>query len=180
MAAPKCGRKAKSTGEPCTRPAGPGGIPCRFHGGAAKKLRAVGHLRLAEQRATELLARMDVEPTADPLRELSKLAGQVLAWRDVCADMVNKLTSVRYDGGEAAGEQLRAEVALFERALDRCTTVLVAIAKLDIDARLARISEAQAEVVVRALEAGLTAAAVEGPAVARARAAVERVLRSAA
>lgn len=178
MAAEKCTATAKSTGNRCTRPVVPGATVCRFHGGAATQVRVAGHLRLAEAEAQKILARMDVQAVDDPLGELAKLAGQVLAWRDVCADMVNELKSVRY--GTENGEQLRAEVALFERALDRCASVLVAIAKLNIDDRLARISEQQAEVVVRAVDAALAAAGLTGEKAAEARRVAARELRGAA
>lgn len=90
---------------------------------------------------------------------------------------MNELTLIRYEAMGAGTEQLRAEVALFERALDRCIAVLGMIAKLDIDSRFVRISERQADVVVRALEAGLAAAGVDGEQVQRARHAVARELR---
>jgi hypothetical protein len=109
------------------------------------------------------LARLDVEPVDDRLRELAKLAGQVLAWRDELAARVNALTSLRYTAGESRTEQLRAEVALFERALDRCAALLGLMARLGIDTRLARISERQADAVVRAADAAIAAAGVTGP-----------------
>jgi hypothetical protein len=56
-----------------------------------------------------------------------------------------ELDSLRYE--TEFGEQLRSEVALFERAPDRCEPVLVAMARLNLDERLIRISEAQAHLV---------------------------------
>jgi len=114
---------------------------------------------------------------ADPLTELGKLAGQVLAWRDALAAHVNELTSIRYSARGAGTEQLRAEVALFERALDRCAHVLVAMAKLDIDARLAAITEQQATAMLRALDATLTAIGISGSAAVEARSVMARHLR---
>lgn len=176
MAHPRCGRHSRSTGKPCVQPAGPGGSPCRFHGGAAKQVRAAGKAREAEQQAAAVLARLDVDPVADPLTELSKFAGQVMAWKDTFAERVNALTALRWEDAKGA-EQLHAEVAVFERAMDRCTQVLVAMAKLDIDSRLAEISKQQADAVVRAIDAGLAAAGVSGPAATEARHAAARALR---
>jgi uncharacterized protein YukE len=99
------------------------------------------------------MARLDVPPVENALTELAKIAGQVVAWKDALAGKVNALTSLRYEG--ESGEQLRSEVVLWERALDRCEKFLTAMARLDIDERLARVTERQAEQVSAALTAVL-------------------------
>lgn len=43
----RCTAKAKSTGKSCTRPAIPGGVVCRYHGGAAPQVRQKAAARLA-------------------------------------------------------------------------------------------------------------------------------------
>ena len=155
----RCGGPRKHGAGPCTQRAGWGtghlGVGrCKLHGGATPSHEAAG----AEQLLAQQIARLDVPAVADPLTELSKLAGQVVAWKDQLAAKVNELTELRYEG--FAAEQLRAEVALWERALDRCNTVLATMAKLRIDERLAAISERQAEAVLRAIDAALDAAGV--------------------
>lgn len=124
---------------------------CRMHLG--KKASAV----IAEHEARKAVARLDLSPVGDPLNQLAILAAQVLAWRDAMAEQVNGLTSLRYESFSDAGssEQLRAEVSLWERALDRCERVLTAMARLNIDERLARISERQIEVMEAAIRATL-------------------------
>lgn len=119
-----------------------------------------------------------MEPCADPLIELQKLAGQVIAWKQLLAEQVAQLAEWRYTAPGSGTEQLRAEVALFERAMDRCLHVLTAIAKLDLDNRLARITEQQAAAVVRAVSAAITAAGITGTAAAEARATAARHLRA--
>jgi hypothetical protein len=89
--------------------------------------------------------RIDAGPVDNPLEELQHLAGRVLAWERAIGQMVNELSSLRYETD--FGEQLRSEVALFERAMDRCERVLVAMARLDIDDRLVKITQAQAKIV---------------------------------
>lgn len=170
-------RKRQGEGQ-CRRPAGwgtdhAGTGRCKLHGGSTRNLRAAA---LTERARTEL-ARLDVPPVDDPLTELSRLAGQVVAWKDALADKVNQLTSIRYEDAKMA-EQLRSEVALFERALDRCNTVLVSIAKLGIDERLARISELQADIVVRAIDAALRAAGLSGEPLSVAKGVAGRHLRA--
>jgi hypothetical protein len=154
-----------------------GATVCRSHGGAAPQVRAAAARREAEAQVRRGLARLDVAPIDDPLGELAKLAGQVVAWKDALAVKVNELTTgtcpecgpaeadapLRYEAHGAGTEQLRAEVALFERALDRCASVLGLIAKLGIDERMARISELQAAAVVKAVDAGLAHLASQVP-----------------
>jgi hypothetical protein len=173
----------------------PGAVVCRYHGGAARQVREKGAQRQAEQRADEqlrrALAELDVEPVEDPFTELGRLAGQVLSWKDRLAGQVNALTGdpcdacggggrLRYEAVGAGTEQLRAEVAVFERAMDRCIAVLGLIAKLDIDSRLARISDKQADAVIRAVDAALVAAGASGPAAVDGRKAAARELRASA
>jgi hypothetical protein len=70
------------------------------------------------------------------------MSGQVVAWKNAIAGLVNELPALRYSSAEGS-EQMRSEVALWERALDRCEKVLTAMARLNIDERLARVSEEQ-------------------------------------
>lgn len=154
-----------------------------MHGGGSRKVKAAAAARVAEAKAQRELGRLaavqgPAEPVADPLTALARLAGEVLRWKDLLAEHVAELQALRY-GGEG-GEQIRGELVLFERALDRCSTVLATIAKLDIDERLARIEEAKAALVLRAIEAALDAAGVAGEARVEAKRVAARQLRSVA
>lgn len=148
----KC-KGRKTNGDPCNNYAITGGLVCHAHGGRAKQVKAKAAQRVAEGKVRAQLARMDVEPITDPLSELAKITGEVVAWKDAIRDRVNELTSLRYS--TEGGEQLRAEVALFERAMDRCEKFLTAMARLNIDERLARISEQQADLIMRAVTGGI-------------------------
>jgi hypothetical protein len=135
---------------------------CRLHGGNTRNQRAAAHAQQAEQKARALLANLDVVSVDNPFAALGRLAGQVVAWQETIAGIVNELGErVRYEGA-AGNEQLRAEIALYERAMDRCGQVLGMIARLNIEDRMARVSEQQAEIVVSAIEAALAAAGVTG------------------
>lgn len=72
------------------------------------------------------------------------------------AAKVNELTDLRFTSALGA-EQLRGELALWERALDRCVAVLSAMARLDIDTRLARIEEAKAVLLAQVVREALAA-----------------------
>jgi len=54
----------------------------------------------------------DVPAVADPLTELKKLAGQVVAWKDAPVGQGHELTAIRFTDDKGS-EQLRSEIALF-------------------------------------------------------------------
>jgi hypothetical protein len=173
---PCCGAKKRQGEGNCQRPAGWGtdhlGFgPCRTHGGNTKNHRTAA----LNQQAERLLADLNAPPVDNPLTELARITGQVVAWKDGLAAKVNELTSLRYstDGGE----QLRSEVALFERALDRCERFLTAMAKLNIDERLARIEQQQADLVTYAVTMTLEELGLPTEQQAEARRGVARHLR---
>lgn len=158
MTRPKCSGQ-RSDGQPCGNYPIKGGTVCGYHGGKAPQVRAKARERQAEEQAKKELARLDVPPVDDPLSELARITGQVIAWKDAIAVKVNELTSLRYS--TETGEQLRAEVGLLERAFDRCEKFLTAMARLNIDERLAAISEQRAEMIMSVLTAALERAAPE-------------------
>jgi hypothetical protein len=154
---PKCGAKKKQSEGNCARPAGwgtdhPGTGQCKLHGGCMPNNRASA----MNEQARQLLHRHDATPVADPLEALQRLAGRALALEETIGHLVNNLTSIRYEsGGESSSEQLRAEVAVLERAMDRCGRLLVDIAKLNIEERMAKVTEKQAKMAMDALAAAL-------------------------
>lgn len=182
---PTCGAQKRqgAPGETCTFVAGWGtdhvGFgKCRLHGGNTRSQRVAALGAKADAEARRVLAALDVVPVADPFAALSRLAGQVLAWQEAISGIVNNLGDrVRYEGASGT-EQLRAEIALYERAMDRTGSVLGMIAKLNIEDRMARVTERQADALVSALEAGLAAAGVTGTAADDARKAAARHLRA--
>lgn len=148
------GHKSKRTGEPCGAVLRRDAIACKWHGGNSPRARAAEARRGAEREAQRALADLDAPAVADPLTALSEIAGQVVAFKDAMADRVNALNTIRYEDAKGA-EQLRAEVAVFERALDRCERFLTAMAKLNIEERLVALDERRAELVAGALGATL-------------------------
>lgn len=162
---PKCGGARRQSTGTCERPAGwgtphPGAGRCKLHGGCIPTVVTSEARKAVEREARAAFGRLaDVStPVADPLTALADLAGHVGAWMQFLADRVADLQTLAYSG--EAGEQVKGEIVLFERALDRCNTVLGTYARLNIDERLARISEQQADMVLKALGAGLDAAGV--------------------
>lgn len=146
----KCKARRKS-GKPCGNYPVHGHLVCRLHGAASPKAKARVAREQAEAAAVSLLQRkLGRTVVGNPLEELQKLAGEVVAWKDILREQVDKLQQ-HYRYGTELSEQIRGEVLLFERALDRCASVLGLIAKLNIDHRLAKIEEAKVTILLEAV-----------------------------
>lgn len=130
---------------------------CKSHGsGAPQVVRAVAR-RIAERKATAVLARQGHEPLTNPLLALGELAAEVVATRETFRNKFASLIttdSVRYVDAKGA-EQLRSEAALYERACDRSTKLLVDMARIDLTDRLVKLTERQATLVAQVLRAAL-------------------------
>lgn len=172
----KCKAHSKrQTGGQCQRSPMAGLDVCSTHGGRTARSKGVAAQHTTEVQIREALGKLTVVPVENPLAELQHLAGEARAWKEACAEHVSRLRAMRY--GTEGGEAIRGEILLFERAMDRCLVVLATIAKLNIDERLVRIAEAQKTMVIQAIEAGLSAAGVQGPAAIEAKKVVARHLR---
>jgi hypothetical protein len=148
-----CTGHSSTTGDPCRNYPIKGHLVCKFHGGGTPQVRRQAEKNLAEQAMREKLHQLNITPVDDPLTQLKLLAGEVLAWKEILREKVEYLKDLRY--GTEMGEAIRGEVLLFERALDRCITVLGVIAKLNIDDRLVAIEEAKVAKIVDAIDATL-------------------------
>lgn len=147
------GHRSKQTGEPCGALIRDGAVACKWHGGASPQAQRKAAERVLDQQVRETLIRLDITPVDNPLEELAKVAGEARAFKDQLAAHVQNLTELRYRGG--SGEQIRAELTLYRDALRDLGNLLVQFARLNIDDRLARIEERQAELIADALTAVL-------------------------
>jgi hypothetical protein len=139
----RCGAKKKQSEGFCTQFKGwgtdhPGDGPCKLHGGATRNHRNAAVVRQVEDGARRALADLGVStPVVNPLLELQQLAGEIIAFKNALQGMVERLNSVRYDG--PVGEQIRGEVLVYERSLDRAARILRDITALKIDERIVEI-----------------------------------------
>jgi hypothetical protein len=112
----------------------------------------------------------------DPFHELRRVGALALAWLDACEGAIEHLKTFRYQD-ERGSEQLRSEIPVFERAMDRAAMLLGTIAKLNLDEREVAVSEKKAAMLLRALEAGLAENGISGPMAAAIKQATGRHLK---
>ena len=154
---PLCGARRRQEPGLCRNRAGfrtdhPGVGTCYLHAGDTRSGRAHAELIHVEQGARSVLERENLVPVDDPLHQLQLLAAEVVAWKNILGDKVEGLRGSTYDDLTET-EQVRAVITAFERALDRCNTVLGGLVRLDLDERLAKVSAAQAAILIQLIEA---------------------------
>ena len=136
-----------------------GGTVCASHGGLAPQTRAASDRRQAEARAASMvraLVPVDSAPIGDPMVALARLAGEADAFRGVLAGRVNELAQVpTAQRAEGDLDQLRAELSLYERALDRTSKFCEALIRSNYLERHAAIEEAQVYAVLGIITHGL-------------------------
>jgi hypothetical protein len=134
--------KAKGRLRQCRRDPLEGQDVCRSHGGAAPRPMQAAEQRVAEEKLRKAAQRLVSVPVTNPLEDLLDLAGLTKGWLALLKGHVEELEELAAVGGEGV-ESIRAVVVLFERAIGSCRKTLVDVARLDIDARLATITETQ-------------------------------------
>jgi hypothetical protein len=135
-----CAAKAKSTGGLCTSRALIGTNPprCRIHAGRkSATIRAERQVALTADRIYGQYPGVDRTTNDNSLDDLLRIKNEALRWLEVCRTMLGGLSEVRYKS-RSAGEQLRAEVALWERSLDRCARICADLVRLGIEDRVMR------------------------------------------
>lgn len=180
---PRCGARKRQGDGTCTQTAGWGtdhvGFgACKLHGGSTGTQVVAAERQRIEVQARRLLADLgDAEPVTDPLGELQRLAGEILGLKNIAGRLVDGLDSLRYTAANGT-EQLRAEVGVYERAVDRTERVLTSMVRLGTEERQTRLAEAQAAVVVAVLSGALDDAGVTGEVAQRVREALAVRLRA--
>jgi hypothetical protein len=159
----KCSAR-RTDGSPCKAWPRKGQAVCRTHGGsspqALRKAAERQELAKAEKEHRKVLDKWSpaaaTAASVDVLDELLKTVAMVTSWRDFLSDRLGQLQADAYRYPTShAGEQLRADVALFERSLDRTSRLLIDCSKLDLAARKQEADERQARNVLAILAIAL-------------------------
>ena len=95
------------------------------------------------------------EPLGHPVAELLAIGAEARAWLGVLRSRLSQLTSLETATVDGA-ERERATVVLYERSLDRTAKILTDMARLDLEDRLVRVTEAQGEIIARVLIAAIS------------------------
>lgn len=152
---------------PCRKPPINGQSVCGAHGGMAPQNQQAGARRLHEAKLIDGVRQLipeveDRTQITDPLETLLGLASEANAFRESLRILANRLgDELRYGGTGAAGEQLRAEVAVYRAALKDTADLLVAIAKLDIENKLAASAVARDQLYHHVLRSILSEFGIE-------------------
>jgi hypothetical protein len=122
---------------------------------------------------------VDLSAVQNPLQALLELTAEAHAYKEELRRRVVALNENEWRYENIAGEQIRGDIILYERALDRTARMLLMIAKLGIEERLARVSERQATLIEQVIIQALDESGADIAAQDRARALIARKLRSA-
>jgi hypothetical protein len=115
----------------------------------------------------------------NPLQTLLEVAEEALLWKDALKRKVVQMESDMWRYNEAGvGEQIRGEITLYEKSIERLTRILVMIAKLGIEERLARVTERQALLIEKAVSRALEETGLEAVKQDEVREAVAKHLRA--
>lgn len=144
-------------GIPCRNWAMQGQRRCRMHGGSSPQAKRRAAERLAARQVeadlSAVLAHEGLAAVGDPFEELGRLASESIAFKDALAGRVNALREqVRYRADGAGTEQLRAEVALYERAMDRTGRFLDALVRNGFEERRTTLAEHQGRLIAGAIQ----------------------------
>jgi hypothetical protein len=157
----RCTAKTHSSGytERCKQRPIKGATVCKSHGGVLPQVKRAAAVRLATTSAQRMALkrfkdRNGIASTQDAITELERLASEATVFKDVCREAVEELLEAGQGFGyEAkAGEQIRAAVVVYERALDRCNTILANCVKLNIAERRQKLNEAEAAILAMAIK----------------------------
>jgi hypothetical protein len=158
----------------------PGATVCRLHGGLAPQVQRKAAERVIEEHARQVAKAYAVEhiDISDPIGALMQLAAEVVGFKNFIAERVTELRTEEWRYGTLGGEQLRAEVAVYERAMDRAGRLLVDINRLGLEERQVRIAEQQGELLATVVMAALDEIGLTGEQLTRAYEVIPRRLRA--
>lgn len=133
---------------------------------------------MVEREARILFGKISAEakPVDNPLEAYAALAGRVTAWMETMDGLLDDMNEVGYSD-ERNGEQIYAAVQLYTQSMRDANSVLGTYARLRIDERLAAITEAKADMLKQALDAGLAERGITGAEAAAIKQATARHLR---
>lgn len=140
-------------GNPCRQPPMTGQKVCRMHGGSAPQTLAKAEARAITEKAEETLVKLwpglaTQAPVKDPVDLLARTAGALEHMADVVGGRVNDLNTSIAGGKDMT--QLRAEIVLLDRLLDKLLKASEGMARLGIAERHVELEQERAAMVTAA------------------------------
>lgn len=137
-----------------------GGTVCYHHGGNAPQTIAAAKQRLKTREiqafSETVLAHEGIETIADPLQELSKLTSGSKALMEALGARVNSLQQLEHFDAKNS-PAIKAEVLMYERAMDRTARLLESLVKAGYVERQIQIQEAEALMVAGVIKRTIAA-----------------------
>jgi hypothetical protein len=154
---PKCTAHTRA-GNPCRQQPMTGQTVCRMHGGSAPQSVAAAHERVVNEKAEETIAQLwpglaQQAPIKDPVDLLARTAAALEQMTETVGTRINQNSTAIAAGKDMT--QLRAEVVLLDRLLDKLLKASEGMARLGIAERQVRIEEEQAAIVTTAFRAAI-------------------------
>lgn len=128
---------------------------CRMHGGKKPAAIEKAAQRRAEAAAEQAVSKLwagsaAARPVKDPVEAMARLAGQLEDALEFAGSKVSELRNVSTGDNM---NQLRGEIVLWDKLVGHFRTVLAEMARLNIEDRNVRLQQAQAQLVVLAVQA---------------------------
>lgn len=137
-----------------------GGSVCYHHGGSAPQTIAAAKERLRtreiEAYADSVLAHEGIDAIQDPLGELSRLASGSKKLMEALGARVNSLDQLEHFDAKNS-PAIKAEVLMYERALDRTARLLESLVKAGYAERQIQIQESEAMIVAGVIKRTIAA-----------------------
>lgn len=137
-----------------------GGFVCFHHGGSTPQVIAAAKYRLQTRKieafSSSVLAQEGIETIEDPLTELSKLTSGSKALMEALGARVNSLQELEHFDAKNS-PAIKAEVLMYERAMDRTARLLEALVKAGYAERQIRIQESEALMVAGVIKRTIAA-----------------------
>jgi hypothetical protein len=155
----KC-KATKENGDRCKGWAITGGDLCSWHGGRRKAVKRAAAERVAEAKAADLVARYvpgSVGTPVDVPASLAAIITELRGFASFLGERLAELTGAEWHYSHPDRAAIRAEIGLYQRALDQAGRVLVDVGRLGLEAAIVQqaafLERARAESVIRAFDA---------------------------
>jgi hypothetical protein len=135
---------------------------CGSHGGRTGQAKAAAARRVTAAKTVAVFERYSPnghQVPADVPHALAAIIAEIRAFASFMGDRLAEFTAAEWHYSHPDRDKIRAEIVLYERALDRAGRILVDVGRLGIEAKIAgqleRLERSRAERIVEGFEIAL-------------------------